>query len=298
MNSESDRLYLLHSYRIVGTEPEAEFDQIVRLAAEELQTPVALVALMDADRAWFKAQTGLPPAYAMSELPRELTFCQFAFSSSGIFVVPDAQADERFAALPLVAGEKGFRFYTGAPLRAPDGRSIGTLCVLDHVPHQPTAAQLATLRELAQRTMDLIELRRSRYIQAASFPPFPEGAGRLLIVDDDAAVREFVCIVTRQLGYAVTEASSGAEALDLLEKNPGAFELVLTDVHMPGMDGVDLARALRKLPAPPRIAAMSGRFDSQIRAALRAAGVATVLSKPFSLSELENALQQIRLTAR
>jgi CheY-like chemotaxis protein len=300
VDSENARLAVLHSYGILDSQTEGEFDEIVLRAARELRVPVAVLALVDKDRVWFKAQTGLK---AMTEIPREQSFCQFAFSSSATFVLPDARADARFASLPMVAGENGFRFYSGAPLRAHSGHAIGTLCVLDTVPRQPTARDLAALRALADRAMALLELRRSRRIQASSFAPFPVkteptgGAGRLLVVEDDDAVREFVCTVTRQLGYAVTEAANGAEALSLVQNNPGAIELVLTDVNMPVMDGLELVRSLKKLSASPRIAVMSGRFDSQIRAALRAAGVAVMLAKPFSLVELELSLQQARAQA-
>jgi CheY-like chemotaxis protein len=199
--------------------------------------------------------------------------------------------------MPLVR-DGGFRFYIGAPLRAPNGHSIGTLCALGFVPYQPTDHQMAVLQSLANRTMQLIELRRSRLIQAASFPPYPGSAGRLLVVDDDIAVREFVCTATRQLGYAVTEAASGTEALAFMEQHAGRIDLVLTDVNMPGMDGIALAQALQKLPVPPRIAAMSGCFVPQTRAALRATGVAALLDKPFSMGELERTLQDAQTARR
>ena len=296
---ESARLAVLHSYGILDTEPEEEYDKIVREAAAELNMPVAALSLVDANRVWFKAQVGLG---SVNELPRNLSICQYAFASSGTTIVPDARADERFAALPLVTQENGFVFYAGVPLRTPHGQSIGTLCVLDHVPRQPTAAELAALATLADRAMALLELRRARRQQSASFPPFPgraenaAGTARLLVVDDDSAVRDFTCVISRRLGYAVTEAVNGADALSLLETNPGAFDLLLTDVNMPVMDGLQLVKALKKLPAAPRVAVMSGRFDSLLRSTLRNEGVAALVSKPFSIRELELALVQAQAT--
>ncbi len=298
--AEKARLAVLAEYGILDTPPEKEFDALVRQAAMEFGVPVAAISLVAADRVWFKAQVGLP---AVADLPRPLTFCQYGFSSSGVFVVPDARADGRFAALPMVNQEKGFYFYAGAPLRVHSGHSVGTICVLDHLPRQPTESQLQALQVLAERTVELLEQHRSRRIQAASFPPFPEDrkpavrGERLLVVDDDAAVREFVCTATRQLGYAVTAAANGVEALSLVESDPAAVELVLTDINMPEMDGLTLARALAASPKPPRMAAMSGRFDSQIRADLRAAGVSALLAKPFTLSELRLALEKTRAPA-
>ena len=297
---ESARLAVLRSYAILDTPPEPEFDALVRQAAGELKAPVVVLSFMDATRAWFKAQVGLE-ADGIRELPRSLTFCEYAFGSSGTFVVPDAAADPRFASLPMVVRENGYRFYVGTPLRAPNGHSIGTLCLLDHAPRQPDARELAAVRAFGDQAMALLDLRRARRMQSASFPPYPgktdpgAGAPHVLIVDDDEAVREFVCIAARQLGYIVTEATNGAEALGIVQNDPGIIELVLTDVNMPVMDGMELVRALQKLPAPPRIAAMSGRFDSQIRAGLRALGVAALLGKPFTMPELELALQQTRV---
>ena len=292
--AEKARLAVLAEYGLIDTPREEAFDALVRQAAQLLGTPVAAISLVAADRVWLKAQVGLP---GVSELPRPISFCQYGFSSSGIFVVPDARTDNRFAALPMVNAENGFVFYVGAPLRVHSGHSVGTICALDRVPRQLTGVQLQALATLAERTVELIERHRSRRIQASSFPPFPEEtpakpcAGRLLVVDDDAAVREFVCTATRQLGYAVTAATNGVEALDLVKQDPAAIELVLTDINMPEMDGLTLARALAVTAKPPRIAAMSGRFDSQIRADLRAAGVSALLAKPFTKAELAAALQ-------
>jgi two-component system cell cycle sensor histidine kinase/response regulator CckA len=115
----------------------------------------------------------------------------------------------------------------------------------------------------------------------------PGISGSLLIVDDDDAVRSFVCVATRRLGYRVMEAANGVEAIKLLEQNPGKISLILTDVNMPLMDGVELVKALKKHPAHPAIAVMSGRFDPYIRNALHAEGVTALLSKPFSTEALK-----------
>jgi len=291
---------VLADYGLIDTPREEAFDALARETAQVLETPVAAISLVAADRVWLKAQVGLP---GVSELPRPFSFCQYGFSSSSVFVVPDARADDRFATLPMVNAENGFVFYAGAPLRVHSGHSVGTICVLDRVPRELTDVQQQALQTLAERTVELIERHRSRRIQAASFPPFPEDkpakncAGRLLVVDDDAAVREFVCTATRQLGYTVTAATNGVEALDLVQQDPAAIELVLTDINMPEMDGLTLARALAITTKPPRVAAMSGRFDSQIRADLRAAGVSALLAKPFTLGELRLALDKTRAPA-
>ena len=77
-----------------------------------------------------------------------------------LLVVPDAAADPRFAGNPLVA-EQGIRFYAGAPLRTPDGYSLGALCVKDYRPRQLTADQTQALRTLGRQVVALLRLRRS-----------------------------------------------------------------------------------------------------------------------------------------
>ena len=298
-DSENARLAVLHSYSIVDTQPEREFDEIVRLAALKCNTPVAALSLVDAGRCWFKARIGLDA----TELPRDIAFCNYAFRNSGIFVVPDARLDQRFNQLPLVT-EGGFNFYAGAPLITPEGYSIGTLCVLDRQPRELTPDQLMALQLLSSEAMDIIKLRRllSKPAAAATLPPFakagPSGEVRhLLVVDDDDAVRAFICLATRKLGYDVLEAANGVEALSQLAKHPGRIGLVLTDLNMPVMDGLELIRALKKQAAPPAIAVMSGRFESYVRSILHDEGVTTLLGKPFSRDELRLALQQAQVPA-
>lgn len=117
-------------------------------------------------------------------------------------------------------------------------------------------------------------------------------AGKLLIVDDDDAVRAFVSIATQRLGYQVLNASDGVDALKQLENNPDQIGLILTDVNMPKMDGLELVKALKKRPTSPAIAVMSGRLDPTVRIALQAEGVTAFLNKPFSTEALKTTLLQ------
>jgi GAF domain-containing protein len=78
--------------------------------------------------------------------------------------VPDASLDARFSDNPLVAGEPKVRFYAGAPLDTEDGFVLGTLCVIDHVPKQLSAAQTKALEALRNQVMRELELHR-KYIE-------------------------------------------------------------------------------------------------------------------------------------
>ena len=156
---EAARLAALRGYGLLDTPNEAEFDAIVREAALAMNAPVALISLVDENRQWFKAKVGLNA----QETPRSISFCTHAIRGPGVFVVEDAAVDERFADNPLVTGDPNIRFYAGAPLKTPDGKRIGTLCVLDSAAHDaPSAAEKARLEALAARTVEAFERRAAR----------------------------------------------------------------------------------------------------------------------------------------
>jgi len=293
---EQGRLEALRRYAVLDTGPEREFDELVKRAARACGYPVALLTLMDAQRCWFKAATGLPESdRAARELPREQTFCNHAFRTSGIFVVPDARADERFAGLPTIARPGGFRAYAGAQLITPDGHSIGTLCLLDHVPREPTQRQRDALRAFAECAMALLEVRRHGLMPA---PPVvvisPEPRHAVLVVDDEAAVRQLVENMLEARGAVVFGAGNGAEALATYRQHAAQIGLVLTDLNMPVLGGLALIGELRQEPAPPVIAVMSGRLDSAMGAELAKLAIARVLAKPFSLGEIDRLLTLVR----
>lgn len=153
---ETERLADLRRYEVLDTAPEESMDHLAQLAARICHAPMALISLVDARRQWFKARVGID----VSETPRDLAFCAHAIMDRGLFVVSDAQQDERFADNPLVLSEPGIRFYAGQTLVTPNNHAIGTLCVLDRVPRQLSAEQEGALQALARQVMAQFELRR------------------------------------------------------------------------------------------------------------------------------------------
>lgn len=154
-DNEAQRLDRLHHYQILDTPPEKAFDRITRIVAETIGVPIALVSLIDHDRQWFKSKYGLDA----SETPRDLAFCAHAILNNEVFVVRDAFEDERFNDNPLVTEAPNVRFYAGAPLITSDGLKIGTLCAIDHVPHDLKHEHSQLLEDLASLVIDELELR-------------------------------------------------------------------------------------------------------------------------------------------
>jgi len=155
--NETARLAALARYAVLDTPAEAEFDDLVGLAAQICGVPIALISLIDAERQWFKARLGL----AAPETPREVAFCAYAITQpTELFIVPDAHADERFATNPLVTADPHIRFYAGIPLQTSEGYGLGTLCVIDRVPRELTPDQQNALRVLGRQVMAQLELRR------------------------------------------------------------------------------------------------------------------------------------------
>jgi diguanylate cyclase (GGDEF)-like protein len=154
---EAARLGTLRSLGILDTPPEERFDRITRIAKRLFGVPIALVSLVDENRQWFKSCVGLDA----SETSREISFCGHAILGDEIFIIPDAAEDDRFADNPLVVGEPNIRFYAGYPLSAPNGRKLGTLCVIDQQPRKLGNEDVEALKDLAsmvEREIGAIQL--------------------------------------------------------------------------------------------------------------------------------------------
>jgi signal transduction histidine kinase/CheY-like chemotaxis protein len=142
---EELRLRALRNLNILDTDPEERFDRLTRLAQRLLNVPIALVSLVDSNRQWFKSCQGLDTR----ETARSISFCGHAIIEDNIFIIRDALCDPRFADNPLVAGEPHIRFYAGQPLKALNGSRVGTLCVIDIKPRNPTEDEMDSLKHLA-----------------------------------------------------------------------------------------------------------------------------------------------------
>lgn len=143
--AETRRLVALHALGLLDSDPDREFDAVAALAARLLDKPIAAVTFVDGDRVWCKAIEGLK---ADSE-PRDISYCTWTITSDAPTVINDAFDEPRFALRQQAYGAGMLRFYAGAPLHAPNGERIGSVCVAAHDPATLDDAQLRSLEELA-----------------------------------------------------------------------------------------------------------------------------------------------------
>jgi two-component system, cell cycle response regulator CpdR len=106
---------------------------------------------------------------------------------------------------------------------------------------------------------------------------------RILLAEDDDVMRAYLERALARSGYDVVVAATGDDALALLES--GTFDLLLTDIVMPGMDGIELAQKAQALPSPPQVMFITG-FAAVALQASGALPEARLLSKPFHLKDL------------
>lgn len=114
---------------------------------------------------------------------------------------------------------------------------------------------------------------------------------RVLVVDDEKETRFIISEVMSRMGFEVVVAKNGLEALDLFFKN--VFDLVLTDLQMPGMDGCSLARHIKEESFVTPVILITGLEEGSVREKAQGTGIDQVIYKPFSLRELESAVEMM-----
>lgn len=174
---------------------------MTRIVAETIGVPIALISLIDGERQWFKSKYGLETACAS----RDAGFCSYTILTDRVLEIEDARLDARFCDSPMVVNDPSIRFYAGAPLRAPGGLNIGTLCVLDRKPRKLTEKQRQLLSDLADIVIDELELR------AALRRAMSDVAAE---IKKRAIENEFISLVTHELRTPLTSIRGSLGLLD------------------------------------------------------------------------------------
>ncbi|NCN41229.1 PAS domain S-box protein, partial [bacterium] len=153
---EEERLKTLNEYDVFDDTQDLQLDEITKIAALVCRCEIALVSLVDRDRQRFKSRQGLE----VTSTPRDISFCAHAIMGDELFIVEDAEKDERFFDNPLFLEWPHVRFYAGAPLIAPNGHRIGTLCVIDSEVKALDDSQKLLLKTLSNQVINVLELRK------------------------------------------------------------------------------------------------------------------------------------------
>ncbi|MDB6078104.1 MAG: putative phytochrome sensor protein [Akkermansiaceae bacterium] len=154
---EDERQSTLEHLGLLNEEREPTLDHITAKLAKVFDVPTVAITLLDRDRQFFKANTGLPAEMDEErETPRDLSVCGHVVAADGLLVVPDLKRDRRFAGNPLL-NKHGLRFYAGVPIHAVNGQPIGALCLMDTSPRRFTKQEARLLLANAEEIGEEIE---------------------------------------------------------------------------------------------------------------------------------------------
>ncbi len=142
---EQQRSEVLQRYRILNGSEVHVASQIAQTTAMALGVPIVVASLNERYRNWYRSAHGASPA----EIEALQAFCSQANLSESAFAVPDVREDPYFANDPAVTGQQKIVFFAGAPLRDPDGKRFGTLCLIDSKPNDFGEGRLALLESFA-----------------------------------------------------------------------------------------------------------------------------------------------------
>jgi diguanylate cyclase (GGDEF)-like protein len=144
--NEAERLAALRKLDVLDTPAEDRFDRLTRVAKTLFEVPIARIALVDAQREWFKSLQGMIDR----EVPREYSFAAHAILDDAVLWVGDTAKDARFSDNPLVTIAPRVRFYAGYPIRTTTGQCVGTLCIMDSVPRAFSPLEQNLLADLGR----------------------------------------------------------------------------------------------------------------------------------------------------
>jgi CheY-like chemotaxis protein len=116
--------------------------------------------------------------------------------------------------------------------------------------------------------------------------PEPARRRRLLVADDEEAIAQLLVRVLRRQGHEVVLVNNGLDAWAQISATPEAFDLVMMDLNMPGLNGLELARRARALPFNRPLVLMSGRVNDEERAEMEQLRIDAILAKPFDIDAL------------
>ncbi len=213
---DPNRLAAVGASGLVDTASEEAFDRLARLAVALLEVPLAFVTVVDDRRSWYKSCIGLP-ATADRSGPVEESFCQCVIGADEALIVDDAAADPRTRDNRAIK-TMGVAAWAGFPVRATTGEVLGTMCVVDTVPHHWSERDIQVLDTLAAAASGEIAL-------------------RVALADERSARVEM-----EAAAQANANLSAGLrESNDRLSALARILQTSLLPPHLPAVPGIDVA---------------------------------------------------------
>lgn len=225
--AEVERVATLRSLSLLDTEPQEGFNRITQFCADLFGCSVSLISLIDTDRQWFLARTGVQ----ICETSRDIAFCSHVVDMGRPLLISDAREDYRFSSNPLVVGEPHIRSYLGHPIASPDGQLLGALCLADSKPGLFDEDHFERVRYFAKSVEDLIKAHAQRIEAAHLAAHLAERSERI-----DRANRLFA--------QAAKVARIGAWELDLASGRLAYSEESCAILGLGRGERIDLDRAL------------------------------------------------------
>ena len=210
---ETRRLVALYNLEILDTKPETDFDNIVALAAQLSDWPIATIGFIDFERTWIKAAIGLEA----TEVPTHREYKESIFKSPHAVFIEDTLLDSRTTGHPFVAGQPYGRAVAIFPLTTDEGHMLGHLTVADIKPGALTAKQIVAMERLVQQTLSLLNL-RSRIIKMRQMetqskkiidqvsPVFENAIDAVIMSCEAGRISQWNTRAEELFGWSVTEA--------------------------------------------------------------------------------------------
>lgn len=195
-DKEAGRSAALSQCRTAPMNSEVVCNDLVKLAALTCETPIALIRLLKNHHSFIQASVGLTPL----QIPPGQNYCADCLAQRDVWVIPDTLAAESMA--PQVLEESLIRFYAGVPLISPDGRAIGTLCIMDQKPKTLTPQQQEALQLLGRQVVH----------QLLQPPPTYEPSSCSSLAEDDSQPKQAEQRLSVQ--YAATKVLAESSSLD------------------------------------------------------------------------------------
>ncbi len=154
VKDEALRIEALHQYEVLNSNIDPVLDDVVRLAAQICETPVAAISFISFDRIWLRARIGIEShEISLGSLP-----CETTILGDTVYEIADARTLPDYAPDGIMIEGRPYRFYAGAPLTTPGGINIGSLLVLDHLPRTLAPQQSTALSILSRQVITRLEL--------------------------------------------------------------------------------------------------------------------------------------------